>query len=221
MARQVNPRPVPRVPLSRDRVLRAAIKLADEGGIEALSMRRLGQELGVEAMSLYNHVANKDEVLDGIIEAVASEIEAPADGAHWKAALRQSAISAHEVLLRHPWAAGMWFRRGDGPGRFQHADLVLGCFREAGFSKDLTYHAFHIFEAHILGFTLQQLSFPYDNEELAELATTFLRELPAEQYPHLTEHVLQHLEPRQNDEGAFELGLDLILDGLERIRDTA
>jgi AcrR family transcriptional regulator len=203
-------------------VLRAAIDLADAGGIEALSMRRLAKELGVEAMSLYNHVANKDEILDGIVDVVVSEIELPSDGADWKTAIRRSAISARDVYLRHKWASSLSMsRQSGGPARLRHGDWLLRTLREAGLSKDLTYHAFHILEAYTLGFTVQQLNFPYEGEELAGLAAAFLQQLPADEYPDLVEHVRQHLEPRHGDEGGFELGLDLILDNLERARGTA
>jgi len=221
MAKQTKPRPERRLPLSRERVLRAAIKLADKGGIEALSMRKLARELGVEAMSLYNHVANKDEILDGIIEVVASEVDLPPAGADWKTAIRQSAISTRDVFLRHPWACSLSMsRQGGGSARLQRGDWMLRTLREAGLSKDLTYHAFHIVESHILGFTLQQLNFPYQEEELAGVAATFIEQLPADEYPDFVEHVMQHLEPSHGDEGGFEFGLDLILDGLERLRDT-
>ena len=124
--------------------------------------------------------------------------------------------------MRHLWAPGVWMSRGMLPARMRYADWLLGSLREAGFSKDLTYHAYHILEAHILGFALQELSFPYDAEELAVIAERFLRELSAEEFPHLAEHVDQHLtESHEDDAGAYELGLDLILDGLERIRDMA
>jgi AcrR family transcriptional regulator len=222
MARTTGAKAEPRIPLSRERVLHAAIALADEGGIQALSMRRLAKELGVEAMSLYNHVANKDEILDGIVDVVASEIDLPSDGVGWKTAIRQSAISTRDVLLHHPWASSLWTsRQGDGLARLRRGDWMLRTLREAGLSKDLTYHAFHIVESHILGFTVQQLNFPYEGEELAGMATTFLQQLPAGEYPDFVEHVMQHLEPRHGDEGGFELGLDLILDGLERLRDTS
>jgi AcrR family transcriptional regulator len=209
-----------RKPLSRDRVLKAAIGLADVGGIEALSMRKLAQKLGVEAMSLYNHVANKDEIVDGMLELVAQEIELPADGADWKAAVRSSAVSAHEAFRRHRWAAGLWMTRGGvSPTRLRYGDSVLRTFREAGFSEDLTYHAFHTFQAHVVGYTMQELNFPFDKEELKQLAATFLREFPVDEYPHLAEHIAQHVEPSEVHGGTFEFGLDLMLDGLERLRD--
>ena len=202
-------------------MLRAAVRLADEGGIEAVSMRRVAKELGVEAMSLYNHVANKDEILGGIIDLVAGEIELPADSSDWKSAIRQSAISTRDMFLRHRWASGLWMTaQGAGAARIRRGDWMLRTLREAGLSPDLTYHAYHIVESHILGFTFQQLSFPYKPEEISGMAERFLQRLPADDFPDFVEHVKQHLEPREG-EGGFELGLDLVLDSLERLRDTA
>jgi AcrR family transcriptional regulator len=193
--------------------------LADKEGIAALSMRKLAQELGVEAMSLYNHVANKDEVLTGMVDAVASEIAVPSGEADWKMAIRTIATSAYETLLRHPWAGSLWMRQMPGPARLRHFEAVLGSLRDAGFSKDLTYHAYHILQSYVLGYTLQVLAYrTLAIEELVDAAATFVRELPAEEYPHFAEHVMQHMEPRLADESAFELGLDLVLDGLERLR---
>jgi AcrR family transcriptional regulator len=210
----------PRAPLSKERVLQAAIALADEGGIEALSMRRLAKELGVEAMSLYNHVANKDEILAGIIDAVSSEVELP-DDVDWKTAIRRHAISSREVLVRHRWASGLRMsQQSGGPAGLRNADWLLRTLREAGFSKELVYHAFHILEAYVLGATVQQNNFPYKDQELAGLATKFLQQVPADEYPDFIEHVEQHLEPH-HPEGGFELGLNLILDSLERTRDAA
>ena len=209
-----------RSPLSKERVLRAAIRLADKD-IDSLSMRKLGQELGVEAMSLYNHVANKDEVLDGIVALVVSEIEPPPEGADWKATLRGHAIATHKVLMAHPWAANLWWRRGEGPDRMRQAEMQLKTLREAGFSEDLTYHGYHVLVGHILGFTLQALNFPIETkEELAEMAAKFLEDFPVDEYPYLAEHIGQHVHPGESGEGAFEFGLDLILDGLERMRDA-
>jgi AcrR family transcriptional regulator len=210
-----------RTPLSKERVLHAAVDLADEGGIEALSMRRLARQLGVEAMSLYNHVANKDEILSGITDLVASEIDLPSDGVDWKIAIRRSAVSAREVYVRHKWASSLQMsRQGGGPAQLRSADWMLRTLREAGLSQELTYHAYHILQAYILGATVQQLNFPYKAEEVAGLAESFLQRLPTDEYPDFVEHVKQHLEPRQGKEGGFELGLDLILDGLEQARDT-
>jgi AcrR family transcriptional regulator len=219
MAKQTDSTAPPRTPLSKERVLRAAVALADESGIETLSMRRLARELGVEAMSLYNHVANKDEILDGIVDAVVGEIELPSDEVDWKTAIRRSAISARDVYLQHRWACSLSMsRQSGGPARMRYADWLLRKLREAGFAKDVIYHAFHILEAYVLGFTVQQLNFQYTEQELADLAGSFLRQLPAGAYPDFVEHVEQHLEPRHDDEGGFERGLDLILDGLDRAR---
>jgi AcrR family transcriptional regulator len=209
--------------LTRERVLRAAIALADEGGIESVTMRRLGLALGVEAMSLYNHVANKDDILNAIVDIVESEIELPSGGADWKAALRKTAISAHDVFVRHPWAASLTLSAtGTRPARWRYMDAILGCLREAGFSAEMTDHAYHALESHIAGFTLWAAQLEVDAEELPDLAATFLRELPVDEFPYLVEHVHQHLKDRNpEDEGSFAFGLDLILDGLEKIRDTA
>jgi AcrR family transcriptional regulator len=211
-----------RTPLSRDRVLAAAVALADEAGIEALSMRKLAQELGVEAMSLYNHVENKAAVLDGIVEAVAGEMVVATEGEDWQAALRASAISAHETLLRHPWASALWMRQKPGPARLHHSDATLATLRRAGFPEALTYHAYHILQSHVLGYTQQVLNYrALDTAQYSELAESFLRGDFAADYPDFTEHVKQHMESRHEGESAFELGLDLILEGLERLRAAA
>jgi AcrR family transcriptional regulator len=184
-------------------------------------MRKLAQELGVEAMSLYNHVANKDEILDGIVDLVVGEIELPSDGLDWRTAMRRNVISTRDVLVRHKWASKLWMsRQTGGSAQLRNGDWRLRTLREAGFSKDVIYHAFHILEAYVLGYTSLQLSFPYRGEELKGMATTFLEQLPADAYPDLVEHVMQHLEPHEGGEGGFEFGLDLILDGLERLHDT-
>jgi AcrR family transcriptional regulator len=219
MARRTRSGTATRQPLTRERVLHAALAFADERGLEKLSMRKLAQELGVEAMSLYNHVDNKDDIVGGIVDLVAGEVEPPA-GSDWKAALRESAISAHEALSRHRWAARIWMASvGRGSDRMRHAEAALRCLREAGFSKDLTYHAFHVWQGYALGFTLQELNFPHDRESLKAMAATFLREFPTDEFPYLAEHIEQHIEPPlQEHQDAFEFGLDLILDGLEHLR---
>jgi len=221
MPRETGAKRTRKRPLSRKRVLDAAVALADEAGIEALSMRRLARELGVEAMSLYNHVANKDEILDGIVEMIAEEAVLPPEGTEWKTAIRQSAISTRDMFVRHPWAIGLWMsRQGGGSARLRRGDWLLRTLREGGLSPALTYHAYHIVESHILGFTVQELNFPYSDEELEGMASRFLARLPPGEYPDFVEHVEQHLEPHE-DGGGFALGLDLVLDGLERLRDAA
>jgi AcrR family transcriptional regulator len=211
------------MPLNRERVLRAAISFADQNGIESLSMRKLGQELGVEAMSLYKHVANKDDMLDGMIDVVFGEIDLPSDGVHWKTAMRQRAISAREVLSRHPWAIGLTeSRMKPGPANLRHHDSVIGCFREAGFSIEMAIHAYSALDSYIYGFALQERSLPFDSpSEVGEAAENMLRQFPADEYPYLGETIVDAIMKsgwKYADE--FEFGLDLILDGLEQ-RDMA
>ncbi len=224
MAAQSNQIVKPRLPLSRDRVLRAAIVLADLGGIESLTMRKLGQELQVEAMSLYNHVANKDDILDGIVDLVFSEIALPSNKMRWKIAMRQRAMSTREALLRHPWATSlMQSRAKPGPATLRHHDSVIGSLREAGFTIDMAAHAISVMDGYIYGFALQQRSLPFHtSEDVARIAENILRELPAAEYPHFTEMIIEHaLKPGYDYGDEFEFGLDLILDGLDRLRALA
>jgi AcrR family transcriptional regulator len=211
--------PVRREPLSRGQVLRAAVALADRGGLGAVSMRKLGQLLGVEAMSLYNHVANKSDLLDGMIDIVFSEIGLPAGDTGWKPAMRQRAISARDVLGRHRWPIGlMESRRSPGPATLRHHDAVLGCLRQAGFSVEMAAHAYSLLDSYIYGFALQEASLPFDTPETTtEVAQEIFGQFPAGQYPHLTELTMQHvLQPGYHYGAEFEIGLDLILDALER-----
>ena len=210
--------------LGRERVLLAAIALADKGGVAALSMRKLGQALGVEAMSLYNHVANKDDLLDGMVDLVFGEIGLPQTGADWKTAMRQRAFSARDALARHPWAIGlMESRRRPGPATLRHHDAVIGCLREAGFSIAMAAHAYSALDSYIYGFALQQASLPFKkSEQVVEVAESILSQFPTDAYPHLAEFTIQHvLQPGYDYADEFEFGLDLILGGLERFRDTA
>ena len=209
-----------RTPLTRERVLRAAVKLADERGIEGLTMRRLGQALGVEAMSLYNHVTNKDDLLDGITDLVLREIELPGDDVHWKTALRVSAVSAHEVLRRHPWACNLTLSPARTvPISVRRADWMLRRLREGGLAPEVTFHAFHALDAHVLGFTLWQLGHGIaDQQHLAELAASFFRQFPREEYPYMHEHAEQHLSGfASGEKGAFDRELQLNIEGLERL----
>ncbi|HEY3058538.1 MAG TPA: TetR/AcrR family transcriptional regulator [Chloroflexota bacterium] len=211
----------PRTPLSRERVLRAAFDLADTGGLEALSMRKLGQQLGVEAMSLYNHVANKDDLVNGMVDLVFGEIGLPPRHVHWATAMRQRAVTARAVLARHPWAIGLLESRNrPGAATLGHHDAVLGCLREAGFSIALAAHAYSLLDSYIYGFALQQKSLPFkSSEEVAEVAEDFLRQFPVRDFPHLAELTIQHvLQPGYDYADEFEFGLDLLLDGLERAR---
>ena len=224
MVTQPNSSEAPRLPLSRDRVLRKALELADAGGIESLSMRRLGQELGVEAMSLYNHIANKEDLLDGLADIVIGEVEVPSIGGDWKEAMRRRAISAREMLVRHPWASGlMESRTNQSPTRLRYPDAVLGTLRQAGFSIEMAIHAFFTLDSYIYGFAVQETNLPSGTpEELAGMADLIARQLPADEYPYLHEVVAEHvLMSGFNYADEFEFGLDLILDGLERARDAA
>ena len=224
-----NPMNEARPPLSRERILIAAVGLADEGGIEALSMRKLAAALGVEAMSLYNHVANKDDLIDGILDLVVGEIQLPPDGEPWDAAIRQGAASAHRVLMRHPWACSLVITHTSprpGPSaRLRYIEWLLGRLRDAGLSAELTYHAYHAINSHILGYTFWELGHSMaanslgGGEDFAVAAQRFLQSLPAHEFEHLIEHARQHFqEPWPDTIDGFEFGLELILDGLKRHR---
>jgi AcrR family transcriptional regulator len=219
MATHTGPSAEPRLPLTRERVLGAAVALADRGGIESLSMRKLAQELGVEAMSLYHHVANKDDILDGLVDVVFGEIDLPTGEDGWRAAMRRRAISAREALRRHPWATGlMESRPTPGAANLRHHDAVLGVLRGAGFSLELAAHAYSLLDSYIYGFALQEASLPFSTpEEAAEVAQAIMAEFPAAEYPHLTEIAVDHvLQPGYDYGHEYLFGLDLILDGLER-----
>jgi AcrR family transcriptional regulator len=222
--KQSDPSVERRVPLNRERVFHAAVVLADERGIDSLTMRALGEELGVEAMSLYYYVANKDELLDGMVDLVYSEIELPSGEADWRTAMRQVATTAHEALSRHRWAITlMESRTSPGPANLRHHDSVIRTFREAGFSIELAIHAFSVLDSYISGFALQELTLPFDTPgELAEAAESIRRQFPADEYPYLAETITEHVTKSGYDFAEeFEFGLDLILDGLEGLRGTA
>ena len=224
MPKRSTPSPESRVPLSRERVLRAAVVLADEDGIEALTMRELGQRLGVEAMSLYNHVANKDDILDGMVDLVVSEIELPSDAVAWTEAMRRRAISAQAVFSRHPWASALIdSRESSGPARLRYFDWVVGTLRRAGFTLEMAARAFSLLDSYIYGFGRQQLNMSAGPDVTPEdMAEAFLRAIPADEYPYLREMVVEHAMKSGYDESAdFEFGLDLVLDGLQRLLDRA
>jgi AcrR family transcriptional regulator len=207
--------------LNRERVLRAAVGLADEDGIASLTMRKLAQALGVEAMSLYYHVSNKDDILDGMVDIVFSQIDLPPTGIEWKSAQRHRAISTREALSVHPWAASlMQSRTNPGPALLRHHDSVIGNLREAGFSIEMTAHAFSVLDAYIYGFALEETSMPFEtSEEIGEMAEIILQQLPADEYPYLAELTIEHvMQPGYTYASEFEFGLDLILDGLDRVR---
>jgi AcrR family transcriptional regulator len=212
-----------REPLTRERVLEAAVKLADQGGIESLSMRKLGQELGVEAMALYYHFASKDEVLDGSVDLVFSEIDLPASGADWKTAMRQRAISVRDVLSRHRWAIGLMESRANpGPANLRHHDAVIGSLRASGFDMEMAAHAYSLLDSYIYGFALTKMNLPFDtSQEIAAVAQSLLKPFPLDEYPNLVQMITEHVMKPGYDYGdEFEYGLDVILDGFERVRDT-
>ena len=222
MPKRPTPNPESRTPLNRERVLRAAVVLADEGGIESLRMRELGLRLGVEAMSLYRHIANRDDILDGMVDLVVSEIDLPPDTVGWREAMRRRAISAQAVYSRHPWASALMdSRTSSGPARLQYFDWVLGTLREAGFTQEMTARAISVLDSYVYGFGRQQLNMSAGPDvKPEEVAEAFLKAIPADEYPHLREMVVEYAMNAGHDESAeFEFGLNLILDGLERLLD--
>ncbi len=212
-----------RVPLTRERVLRAAMALADAGGLEALTMRRLARALGVEAMSLYYHARNRDDIVDGIVDLVVREIELPPLTGDWKTATRASAVSAHQVLRRHPWACNPLMSAPRVlPSRLRMIDALLARLADAERPSDLADRAYHALDSHILGFTLWEAGYTAGLRDIPPDVTKVVLDLGLEAYPHLLGHVAFHQRPPRPDEKpAFEFGLDLILDGLERMRDPA
>lgn len=221
MTTRVKPAAARRVPLSRDRVMRAGLALADEGGLESLTMRRLGQELGVEAMALYRHVANKGDLIDGLVDLVFAQVDLPSAGADWKGAMRRRAISLRDVLARHRWAIGfMESRANPGPAGLLHHDAVIGSLRAGGFTMELTAHAYSVLDGYIYGFALTTMNLPFEtDDDVAEVAQTMLQPFPAGAYPNLVAFITDHaMKPGYDYGDEFEYGLDLILDGLERAR---
>ncbi|MFP8963337.1 TetR/AcrR family transcriptional regulator [Streptomyces nanhaiensis] len=206
-----------RTPLSRERVIRAAVAVADEKGSAALTMRAIAEPLGVEAMSIYHHVSGKEDILDGMVDAVFGEIELPPRDTDWKSSMRRRAVSARAVLLRHPWAVGLMDSRSrPGPATLRHHDAVIGALRAGGFSVRMAAHAFSLIDSYLYGFVLQELSLPFTGAaEQGEVASAILREMPADAYPHLAELAAEHvLGPGYDYAGEFGFGLALILDGL-------
>jgi AcrR family transcriptional regulator len=214
MARR-GPVPATRTPLSRERVLSAAVVLADENGIESFSMRKLGEALGVEAMSLYNHVASKDDLLAGMVDMIFGEIDLVSDeAADWTVVLRQRAMSAREVLERHRWAiAVMDSRPSPGPATLAHFEAILGCLREAGFSIEMTVHAYGVIYGYVYGFVLTS----NPPSQTADIVRQITQRADPEQYPYSTEIMVEHmLRPDYDSVLEFESGLDLIISGLVR-----
>ncbi len=211
----------PSTALSRDYVLREAMRLADANGIDALTMRRLSRELGVGTMSLYHYVANKDDLIDGMLDLVFAEIEAPTVDSDWWDVMWRRSLSAREVLLKHAWAVALIeSRTNPGSANLQHREAVTACLREAGFSVEMTAHATRLLDSYVYGFVLQEASLPFDTaEELADIADdVFMPLLPPEQYPYLNESASTLLAAGYDYMAEFEFGLNVILDALERLR---
>ena len=205
--------------LSRERVLEAAIAVADAGGVGSLTIRSLALELGVKPMSVYHYVANKDEILDGIVDIVFSEIELPVIGGDWRVEMRGRASSAREVLRRHPWAIGLLeSRTNPGPATLRHHDTVLGVLRAAGFSVETTAHAYALIDSYVYGFALQEASLPFEGPDtVADIAEPMMRHFSTGEYPHLVAMSTEFfLQPGYDFGNEFEFGLDVILDGLAR-----
>ena len=204
--------------LTRERVLQAAVALADEAGIQALSMRKLGEQVGVEAMSLYKHVANKDDLLDGMVDSVFGEIELAPDEPDWRIAMGDRATSVRSVLKRHAWAVPlMQSRTNPGPSTLSHLDALIGLLRAAGFSVILTAHALSVIDAYVYGFAMQEKALPFDTEERStEAIEDILAAMPEDEWPHLVEFSREHvLKPGYDYGKEFAWGLELVLDGLE------
>lgn len=214
--------PRPRQPLTKDRVLQAAIRVADRSGTQAITMRQVAQELGVEAMSLYYHVPNKDAILDGVIDAVFAAVELPdAESDDWRHAIRVRANSARAILSQHSWALGLMdSRRNPGPATLRHHNAVLGVLRNAGFTLPMAAHAISLLDSYVSGYVLQEANLPMTTPtDVKNVAGNILDQLPADELPHLTEIITDHaLQPGYDHTGEFSYGLDLILDALEARR---
>lgn len=210
--------PASREPLDRTAIVAAAVALADEEGVGSLTMRKLARRLGFEVMSLYNHVANKDEVLSLMVDAVADEIDDPAPDASSLAAVRDMAVSTRAALVRHPWAPELWQRHVPGPARTRQMESLLRVLHESGLNPEIAHHGFHAVNNHVLGYTLQELGMDLDTDDLddpSSAAHAYLAGLSPEAHPHTIAHVHQHLDG--DTASSFELVLDLILDGLGRL----
>jgi AcrR family transcriptional regulator len=213
----------PRLPLNRDRVLAAAVEIADERGVAAVTMREVASRLGVEAMSLYNHVTNKDDILDGMVDLVIEQVDLPSDVEGWREAMRCRAVSAHQVFGRHPWVPMLVdSRESSGPSRLRYFDWVLGTLMTAGFSVDGAARAFSLLDSYIYGFGIQQFNISADGDaSTEEMAEAILAFIPVDKYPYLHRMASHAVESGYDAEADFNSGLDLILDGLERILDES
>jgi AcrR family transcriptional regulator len=219
MAQQVTSRASDRAPLSRERVLLGAMAVADAGGIGSLTIRSLAAELGAKPMSVYHHVANKEEIIDGIVDLVFSEIELPSPGGDWRSELRRRAISARAVLRLHPWAIPLLqSRTNPGPATLRHHNAVIGALRAGRFSMEMTAHAYALMDSYVFGFALSEAALPINGPEtVTEVADEMMHLFDPTDYPHLLEFTVEHVLKPGYDFGAeFEFGLDLVLDGLLR-----
>jgi AcrR family transcriptional regulator len=220
MATDPVPRAEPRIPLSRERVLRAAIAHADARGLDALTMRTLAEMLDVAPMTLYRHVANKDDLVDAMVDVVFSEIGVPPGGGDWQTSMRKRAVSVRDALTRHPWAVGlMESRRAPGPANLRHHDAVIGRLRAAGFDVAMAAHAYSLLDSYIYGFALTKINLPFEPATAGDVAEAMLEPFPVNEYPNLVEFLSEHvLKPGYDYADEFEYGLDLILEGLEKAR---
>lgn len=205
--------------LTREKVLHAAIELADEIGIESLTIRKLADRLGVGAMTIYHHIPSKEEIIDGMVEVVFDQIQKPHFGVDWKVAMRERCISARKVLNRHPWAAPLMESRvAPGPANLSHHDAVIGCLRTGGLSVQMAAHAYAVLDSFVYGFAFEEATLPAGGGEgLAEVAEQIAANFPTDVYPHLAELTFEHvLQPGYSFGSSFEFGLDLIIDGIDR-----
>jgi AcrR family transcriptional regulator len=212
--------PRAREPLTRDRILRAALELADAGGETSLTMQAIGRRLGVEAMSLYRHVRNKDDLLDGLVDLVFEEIRLPEEAAAWRPAIRARTVSAREALRRHPWAIRLLeSRTTPGPANLRSHDRTLALLVEAGFTATTATHAYNLLDSYLLGFALQEANLPFASaDEMAEIGPQLLAQVPADEYPTFVGVSSELLASGYDYAAEFEFGLDLILDGIDRMR---
>jgi AcrR family transcriptional regulator len=209
----------PRKRLSRDLVLRAAIAHADAGGLESLTMRTLAEMLEVAPMALYRHIANKEDLIDAMVDIVFGEIGVPAGGGDWKTSMRHRAIAVRDALARHPWAVGlMESRKTPGPANLRHHDAVIGRLRAAGFDVERAAHAYSLLDSYIYGFALTKMNLPFDTSgPVGDVAEAMLAPFPVNEYPNLVEFLNEHVMKPGYDYGdEFEYGLDVVLDGLDR-----
>lgn len=213
-----------RLPLSRERVLTCAVELADESGISALTIRSLAQRMGTKPMSLYYYVANKDQILDGIVDMVFSEVELPAPSGNWREEMHNRANAMRAALARHPWAVGLLESRSSpGPATLRHHEATLATLRSAGFSVQLTAHAYAALDSYIYGFALQEAALPFEGRDTAaEITTPIMERFSTGEYPHMVEIAVEHvLKPGYDFGDEFDFGLNLILDGLSRLMGDA